>query len=82
MKKGRPVKSVIRDNIVSILKNVGKGYGYEIYKMYSSEFEKKVTLRSIYYNLHKGVKIGVFSVINEKDSTNNVDKKMYELKVK
>jgi hypothetical protein len=32
MRKGRPIKSEIRQNMVEILKDVKKAYGYEIYK--------------------------------------------------
>ena len=46
MKKGRPVRSEIRQNIVEILHFIKKAYGYEIYKIYVAIFPK-VTLRSI-----------------------------------
>lgn len=61
MPKGRPVKSEIRQNMVEILFYVKEGYGYEIYKAYVSIFPK-VTMRSIYYHLKKGVEIGEFVV--------------------
>jgi hypothetical protein len=38
-----------------------KGYGYDIYKAYVDIFAP-VTLRSIYYNLRKGEKLGEFKV--------------------
>ena len=61
MTKGRPLKSEIRKNIVEIL-NIKKSlYGYEIYKIYTAIFPK-VTLRSIYYNLSKGVQTGELKV--------------------
>ena len=63
MKKGRPVKSEIRQNVIEILHFISKGYGYEIYKVYVSIFPK-VTLRSIYYHLKKGLDLGEF-VINK-----------------
>ena len=56
MKKGRPVKSEIRQNVVEILSHIKKAYGYEIYKIYVSIFPK-VTLRSIYYHLKKGLEL-------------------------
>ena len=62
-KKGRPVKSEIRQNVVEILHHIDKAYGYEIYKMYVAVFPK-VTLRSIYYHLRKGISLGEF-VINK-----------------
>ena len=61
MKRGRPVKSIIRQNVVEILHHLGKGYGYEIAKVYNQVFPP-VTQRSIYYHLRKGVSIGEFAV--------------------
>ncbi len=61
MKRGRPEKSTIRQNIVNILYVLGEGTGYDIYKVYV-KFFGKVTLRSIYYNLHKGVLLDLFSL--------------------
>lgn len=60
-KKGRPVKSQIRQNIVDILHFVKNAYGYNIYKYYIQIFPK-VTLRSIYYHLKKGIALGEFKV--------------------
>ena len=54
MKRGRPTKSKIRQNIVEILNHLGKGYGYQICKIYNEVFPT-VTQRSIYYHLKKGV---------------------------
>lgn len=48
--------SVIRQNIIEILYFLQKGYGYDIYRIYSDLFPK-VTLRSIYYHLRKGVSL-------------------------
>src|SRR3989338_7886808 len=61
MKKGRPIKSEIRQNIIEILHHIKKAYGYEIYKVYVSIFPK-VTLRSIYYHLKKGITLGEFQI--------------------
>ena len=61
MPKGRPVKSEIRQNIVEILYFMKQGYGYEIYKVYVAIFPK-VTMRSIYYHLRKGVNLNEFKV--------------------
>ncbi len=61
MPKGRPVKSEIRQNMVEILFYVKEGYGYEIYKAYVSIFPK-VTMRSIYYHLKKGLVLNEFRV--------------------
>jgi hypothetical protein len=59
--RGRPVSSAIRQNIVEILFFLGKGYGYDIYKTYLGLFPR-VTLRSIYYHLRKGLELGEFEV--------------------
>ena len=61
MTRGRPVKSAIRQNIVEILHLMGKGYGYDIYKVYREIFTP-VTMRSIYYHLNKGVEIEEFKI--------------------
>ncbi len=61
MKRGRPQKSNIRQNIVNILFLLKEATGYDIYKVYV-KFFGKVTLRSIYYNLHKGVLLDLFSL--------------------
>ena len=61
MAKGRPVKSEIRQNIIEILFFMKQGYGYEIYKIYITIFPK-VTMRSIYYHLKKGVSLNEFKV--------------------
>jgi len=61
MPRGRPIKSEIRQNIVEILFFMKQGYGYEIYKAYIAIFPK-VTMRSIYYHLKKGVDLGEFKV--------------------
>jgi len=61
MPKGRPVKSEIRQNVVEILHFMKEGYGYEIYKAYVAIFPK-VTMRSIYYHLKKGVSLEEFKV--------------------
>ena len=61
MPRGRPVKSEIRQNMVEILFHMGKAYGYDIYKVYIKVFPK-VTIRSIYYHLKKGVALEEFKV--------------------
>jgi len=60
-KRGRPVKSAIRQNIVEILYHMGEGYGYDIYKIYREIFPK-CTQKSIYYHLKKGVTLREFIV--------------------
>ncbi|MBN1385568.1 hypothetical protein JW968_01160 [Candidatus Woesearchaeota archaeon] len=61
MPRGRPIRSEIRQNIVEILYFLKEGYAYEIYKVYKAIFPK-VTMRSIYYHLKKGVSLGEFKV--------------------
>ena len=53
-KRGRPIRSQIRQNIIDLLQYMKRGYGYDIYKVYIKLFPK-VTMRSIYYHLKKGV---------------------------
>ncbi|RMF54874.1 hypothetical protein D6745_03880 [Candidatus Woesearchaeota archaeon] len=38
-----------------------KGYGYDIYKVYTQVFPK-VSMRSIYYHLNKGVLLKEFAI--------------------
>ena len=40
MKKGRPIKSEIMQNVVEILQFISKAYGYEIYMVYVAIFPK------------------------------------------
>ncbi len=61
MARGRPTKSQIRQNMIEILAHIKAAYGYDIYKVYISIFPK-VTIRSIYYHLKKGVSLGEFIV--------------------
>jgi hypothetical protein len=65
--KGRPEGSIIRDRLINILKTVGTSYGYELYNLYRELFGK-VHMRTIYYNLKKGLEkeeIIVVSVARE-----------------
>jgi Fe2+ or Zn2+ uptake regulation protein len=61
MERGRPLKSKIRQNIIEILYFLEEGYAYDIYKIYIELFPK-VTMRSVYYNLNKGVATQEFVV--------------------
>ena len=54
--RGRPVKSVIRQNIIEILHLKKRVYGYELYNYYINIFPK-VHIRSIYYHLKKGTSL-------------------------
>ncbi|MAF99292.1 MAG: hypothetical protein CMH61_01640 [Nanoarchaeota archaeon] len=60
-KRGRPVKSEIRNNVLEIVHHLGKGYGYQIAKAYNSIFPK-VSQRSVYYHLRKGVQLDELKV--------------------
>jgi len=56
--------SEIRRNIELILYWTRFSYGYDIYKIYKEVFEKDVLLRSIYYNLKKGVELGEIVIVD------------------
>lgn len=58
---GRPTKSKIRQNILKILNHLEKAHGYEIYNYYIKIFGK-VHIRSIYYNLKKGVELNEIEI--------------------
>lgn len=47
--------------MVEILAYASKAYGYEIYKIYIEIFPK-ITLRSVYYHLKKGIQLDEFRV--------------------
>ena len=81
MKRGRPVKSEVRQNIIELLNFMGKGYGYVIHKVYNELFPR-CTRENIYYNLRKGVLLGEFEVKEVKRekgefSWGNVAEKIY-----
>ena len=84
MKRGRPVKSDIRQNIIEILAVAGKAYGYLIHKWYNQIFPP-CTRENIYYNLRKGVKLGEFELADIKQEKGDyswgtvVEKKYYKL---
>ena len=69
-KRGRPIGSEIRQNIVEILYFLKEGYAYQIYKVYKDIFPH-VTMRSIYYHLKKGVITGEFKVSKIKKEKGN-----------
>ena len=60
-KRGRPIRSVIRQNMIEILAVKGPMYGYDLHKAYKHIFPP-VTRESIYYHLKKGVILGEFEV--------------------
>ena len=60
-KRGRPIGSNIRQNLIEILFFKGKAYGYNLYKYYCEIFPA-VTLRVIYYHLKKGLALKEFEL--------------------
>jgi hypothetical protein len=66
-KLGRKPKSQIRDDIIELLYHIKEAYGYELYKKYCKVYDKKVSIRSIYYHLNKGVELGVFNLKEIRD---------------
>ena len=83
-KRGRPVHSAVRQNLVDILAIIPRGYGYELHKYYTEIFGK-ITRESIYYNLRKGVLLGEFAIDEVKLESGNyswgnvVEKTYYKL---
>jgi len=59
--RGRPLGSPIRQNVVDLLAQLGEAYAYQIYKHYIKIFPK-VTMRSVYYQLQKGLETGDFVI--------------------
>jgi len=84
MRRGRPVKSQIRQNVVEILNYLGKSYGYQISKVYNEIFPQ-ATQRVIYYHLQKGIQTKEIMVhkIEQEQGTFSwgsvVEKKYYTL---
>ena len=60
-KRGRPVQSQIRQNIIEILAHLGEGYGYQISLLYNQIFPA-CTMRSVHYHLKKGLETQEFTV--------------------
>jgi len=84
MRRGRPTKSNIRQNIIEILFFIGKAYGYLIHKIYKQIFPG-CTREVIYYHLKKGIKLGEFEIEEIKQEKGDyswgviVEKKYYKL---
>lgn len=79
MKRGRPIRSIVRQNIVEILSTLKVGYGYGIYKEYLKHYPK-TTSRNIYYHLKKGVHLKELE-ITKKDKLNKASSWGYNNKV-
>ena len=58
---GRPLGSEIRQNIIELLAHLREAHGYAVYKSYVDIFPR-VTMRSIYYHLVKGVETKEFAI--------------------
>lgn len=84
MRRGRPVASKIRANIIEILYFLKEGYGYDIHKIYLEIFGK-VAQKSIYYNLNKGMDTEEFILVEARKETGDfswgttVQKNIYSL---
>lgn len=59
MPRGRPLKSEVRERLVTILNYLDTAYGYQIAKIYN-EVYPQVTQRLVYYHLRTGIKTGDF----------------------
>ncbi len=68
--KGRPPKSNIRKRIAAILQHLNASYGYDIYKNYKKVFGP-VKMRTVYYNLRKGVMLNEFMINDIKREVGN-----------
>lgn len=66
MPRGRPTRSQIRQNVVEILYFMKKACGYDIFKVYRDIYPK-VTMRSIYYHLRKGIDTGEIKINSVKN---------------
>ena len=83
-KRGRPVRSDIRQNIIEMLSVTGPEYGYRIHRFYNELFPP-CTRENIYYNLRKGVSVGELELSEIKEEGgkyswgNIVEKKYYRL---
>ena len=70
MPRGRPIGSQIRQNMVEVLFFLGKGTGYDIFKVYKQVYPA-VTLRVMYYHLKKGVALKEFKMLEVKQEQGN-----------
>ena len=83
-KRGRPIKSQIRQNIIELLFYMKKAYTNDVYKKYIAIFPK-VTMRVIYYHMKKGVTLNEIKVAEIKKEKGNfswgseVEKTYYSL---
>lgn len=61
--RGRPVGSVVRQNIIEIINSNGPMHGYDLYKLYCERFPE-ISLRLVYYHLKKGIDTGELKIIS------------------
>ena len=61
MPRGRPTGSQVRQNIVELLHYARQLHGYNAYTIYKELFPK-VTMRTIYYHLKKGLTTKEFKI--------------------
>ncbi len=61
MPRGRPIKSIVRENLIELLYFLKEAYGYDIYKTYIEIFPR-TTMRNIYYHLKKGLELKEFEI--------------------
>ena len=61
VKRGRPIGSNVRQNMIEILYFLKSAHGYHIFKVYKQIYPK-ITLRGIYYHLKKGQELGEFEI--------------------
>ncbi|MGE0792614.1 MAG: hypothetical protein AB7V77_00355 [Candidatus Woesearchaeota archaeon] len=70
MTRGRPSKSLVRDNIIELLFVLGKETAYNLHKYYVKLFPN-TSRRNIYYQLQKGVVMELFEIENVVDEKGN-----------
>lgn len=84
MKRGRPLHSEIRQHLVEILAVSGPAYGYQLHKWYCEIFPA-CTRENVYYNLKKGLELGVFDIAEVRQEKGDyswgkvVEKKYYKV---
>ncbi len=64
--RGRPRRSVIRQNMVDMLAQLGSAHGYALWREYCKQYPK-VSQRSIYYHLQRGLETGEFRIASVKE---------------
>lgn len=61
VRRGRPKGSATRDRVGEVLSVIGRGTGYDVFRIYRDVFGS-ITSRAIYYNLHQGVLLDEFEL--------------------